>query len=345
MDYMRRELTRAIEGALRGPAYPSMAQRAALGSCMSCGFGESSVSKGMDATTAMGYVVKRYVELSVMGEKLRQVGAAGQQVPCPVLEEYHAAAKEYRDSAQEVFDQLAAKGITVQQVIYRNGKPEMDASDPNKVRTLMIQAPLMPPVFAYTAALSALCPGLIRLSGAAPMFGEGIELGILPLAAAGVALAAACTAATLGTCLLLIGIGAVVVGVVTYGVIKIVEQVTIMFRGYDPKPVELTAAYTSCFDKLRNSGLSAADAAAQCSAAKVNPSAGLGMWAWIGIGATLLGVGTIVGIYLYRRGQRYLPAPAPRREIAPIPAGETADGEVFLGGLYMRPGTRRKTCR
>jgi hypothetical protein len=339
---LRGELTRAIEGAMRGPAYPSMAQRAALGSCMACGLGDAA-PKGMDATTAMGYVVKRYVELSIQGNKLAEILRTGVLVPCAVLEEYQASVKEYRDSAQEVFDQLTAKGISVQQVIYRNGVPEMDPADPNKVHTLVVQAPLVPPVFIPNPR----CPNVVRLSGAAPTLGNGIELGVLPFVAAGAAVAAACTAATLGTCLILIGIGAVIVGVVTYGIIKVVEQVAIMFRGYDPKPIDLTNAYTGCFDKLRNAGLSATDAAAQCTNAKAPPSTGLGTWAWIGIGATLLGLGTIVGIYLYRRGQRYLPVPAPVRALPPIPAAEAAGSDVFLGGLYMRPGTprRRETCR
>ena len=296
----------------------------------------------MDATQAMSRVLAQYVGLSVQGENLRQMMVAGAKIPCDVWTAYANARQDYMVKSQEVFDQLSAKGITVEQVIYSGGKPVVDPSNPTRIRTLQVQAPLRPPAFV---GLNAQCPGLPLMAGG--MHGSmgweplPIGLGFLPVAAAGAAVAA-CTAATLGACLILVGAGAVILGIAGYAGYKIMQQVAVAIREYESSPAKTVAAYTACYAGLVKGGMAPTDAGNRCSNSQASaqkyatdrgaPAAGLGFWGWLGVGAGALIVGTIV--FKFVRGR----VGAATRLIAPLPVG----GGIALDEFYPRPQRRRR---
>jgi hypothetical protein len=315
-----------------------------------CGLGSplfgASTSETMDATVAMNHAMVRYVELSVQGENLRQIMTTGVKIPCNVWTAYATARQDYLTKSQAIFDQLAARGITLEQVIYSGGKPAIDPNDPNHVRTVRVQAPLRPPSFV---GLDAQCPGLPLMAGGM----EGaigwepipVELGFLPIAAAA-GVVAACTAATMGACLVLIGATGVVIGIAGYAGYKIMQQVAITMREYESSPSRIVAAYTSCFQGLTKSGASTTDAANRC--ADVQTSAqqyaanvlkgGWGFWTWVGVGGALLVTGGVLAFYLKSRVSRAL---GPVRALTPAMSGWD-DG---LGCGCVLGGSRRARTR
>jgi len=303
-----------------------------------------------DATEAMSKVLKRYVELSLQGESLRQMMVAGVKIPCEVWAAYASARQDYLTKSQEVFDQLSKRGVTVEQVIYSQGKPAVDPTDPNKVRTLRVNAPLRPPAF-----VGLNCPGVANMQGASFAGDIGwermpISLGFIPIAAAGAAVAA-CTAATLGACLVLVGAGSVILGIAGYAGYKIMKQVAVAIREYESSPSKTVAAYTSCFQSLTKGGLSAADAVKQCQGSQTSAqqyakdrgdqdNKGFGFWAWLGVGAAVVVVGGIVVRVLRSRAAAAAALISP----IPLPVGEATQPRrhsrprgILMGDLYLHP--------
>lgn len=325
------------------------------------GSGEFGAASGtMDATEAMSRSLARYVELSVQGDSLRQMLVAGAQIPCDVWMAYASARQDYLTKSKEVFDQLSRQGITVEQVVYSMGKPVMEANDPNKVKTLRVQAPLRPPSF-----VGINCPGLPVMNGANFAGAIGwepmpVSLGFIPVAAA-TAVAAACTAATLGACLVLIGAGAVILGVAGYAGYQIMKQVAVAVREYESSPSKTVAAYTACFQGLVKGGLAPTEAVKQCQGSQTtaqqyaatrgaqDSKSGFGFWAWLGVGAAVLVVGSLVIRTLRSR------VAAAAALVSPIPVGEigrprlpahrrrriSRSGDpILIGDVYLHPRSR-----
>ena len=323
-------------------------QLADTGCGCSMGAAASDVGTSMDATAAMSQVLARYTALSTQGETLRQMMQTGMKIPCEVWLAYAQARQDYLAKSQAVFDQLAQKDITVEQVVYSQGKPQADPNDPNKVRTVRIQAPLRPPAFV---GINEQCPGVPVMYGASLHGAIGwepmpVSLGALPIAAA-----ATCVAATLGGCLILIGSGTVVLGVAGYLAYKVIKAVVVRAQGYDPSSLGTVTSYTSCFQGLVKSGMTPADAAKQC--ASLQPagqsgmppsSSGLSLWSWLGIGAGVI----ILGSFMLRFIRGRAPAPAPM-QLAPGVGGlgrrprgrySKSSDPILLGDLYYQPRGR-----
>jgi hypothetical protein len=158
-----------------------------------------------------------YRKLSVRGKKLMDIAkATGKPLPSSVLDAYDAASKEYLRFANQVFAVLNKKNITVEQVIYTQGKPAVDAK--GDVRKVKISAPLRPPVFIRT---------------------RGAEVGLGPIAIAGLIISGL---------LLSLGTGAYLTSVA-------VEKVTVAIKGPDIKPIEQVDAFGKFFDKMAAAGV------------------------------------------------------------------------------------------
>jgi hypothetical protein len=316
-----------------------------------CALGSTTTGTTMDLCQATNRILVRYVELTVQGEYLRQMMAAwiagGSQaskaIPCTIWEAYATARQDYLTKSQEVLDQLAAKGLTIEQVIYSQGKPAVDPTDPSRVRTVRLTAPLRPPGF-----LSLPCPGIAPMYGANLNGGwepTSVEFGVVPVAAA-VAVASVCTAATLGGCLVIIGAAGLIVGIVSYAGYKIMQQVAVVMREYQSSPAKTVAAYTACFAGLVKGGMPATDAATRCQGAQTaaqqyakdrgaESAGGLGFWGWIGIGAGVIIFGGIALRFIRARAGRML---APARMLAPV-----APAPAMVAGLNgARRGKRRR---
>jgi hypothetical protein len=310
--------------------------------------GELGAAGTIDATVAMSKVVTQYVALSTQGETLRQMLTAGVKIPCEVWSAYANARQDYLSKSQRLFDQLSAKGVTVEQVIYSQGKPQMDPQDPTRVRTLQVAAPLRPPAFV---GINQQCPGVAVMAGA--YFAGSMGWEPVPVLN-GVASStfAALNAATFTSAAFLVAAG-IPLGLAGYGAYKTLKQVAAVWEDYDASPSRILAAYTGCFQAAVKSGMSAVDAANRCAAvqtsaqdaavarARANASAsnGLGFWGWLGVGAGVVILGSVVLKLLRSR------AVAAARLLSPIggcpTTPEALDG-IALGELYFRPKRRRR---
>lgn len=310
------------------------------------GGGPSFGAAPIDATQAMAKIVTQYVTLSTQADQLRQVLAAGGKVPCDVWMAYALARQDYLTKSQGVFDQLASKGITIEQVVYSGGKPRLDPSDPSKVVTVQVQAPLRPPAFL---GLSNQCPTLPNMSGA------DVFAGTYQPVALGGSISNSVLSGLIGgyaAAMIMVASGGALLGVAGYAGYKTYKQVAVILDDYDSSPSRILSAYTSCVASNVKNGLAPTDAANRCSsvqqsaqqygidkakadAAKAN---GLGFWGWLGVGTGVVIVGYFV--YTYVRSK----AGAAARLVSPVPISGL-DG-VALGELYFRPhGGRRRGRR
>jgi hypothetical protein len=317
--------------------------------------GELGAAGTIDATLAMSKVVTQYVTLSTQGETLRQMLTAGVKIPCDVWSAYASARQDYLTKSQYLFDQLSAKGVTVEQVIYSGGVPQLDPSDLSKVRTLRVGAPLRPPAFV---GINQQCPTVPAMSGA--YFAGTIGWEPVPMSLGSVASATftALGTATLMGAVFLVSAGTPL-GLAGYGSYKTIKQIAAVWEDYDASPARILVAYTSCFSAAVKGGLSATDAANRCAAvqtsanaarvavAQANASASdsLGFWGWLGVGAGVVILGSIVLKYMRNR------VGAAARLISPVgglggcpSAPEALDG-VALGELYFKPKRRRRGRR
>jgi hypothetical protein len=288
-----------------------------------------------DATQAMSKITTQYVSLSTQAEQLRQVLAAGGKVPCEVWAAYAQARQDYLTKAQPVFDQLAQKGITVEQVIYSAGKPRVDPNDASKVLTVQVQAPLRPPAF-----MGLPCPGLPNMAGAVGWQPVALGGSIANSTVAGLAGAVAGT-------LILVASGGTLMGVAAYGGYKTYKQVAVVLDEFDASPTRILAAYTSCVASGAKAGLAPTDAANRCSSVQQTAqqysteqaklrneaNAGLGFWGWLGV---IVGVAVVGTVAFKMIGSR---AGAAVRLVSPVGGLEDVPGleGVALGELYFRP--------
>jgi hypothetical protein len=303
----------------------------------------------IDASAALSKVVAQYVALSTQGETLRQLMAAGVKVPCDVWLAYANARQDYMTKSQYLFDQLAAKNVTVEQVIYSGGKPKLDPNDASRVATLQVQAPLRPPAFV---GVNERCPDVPVMSGVNLQGAIGWEP--TPLGGSSIpssTLVALGTAA--GTGVLMLMSAGMPLGLAAYGSYKTIKQIAAFWQDYDASPSRVLAAYTGCFQAEVKAGASTADAAKHCSLiqasatqarvavaqAQGKPSSGMGFWGWLGIGAGAFILLT-VGVKLLRGSIR---------AAIPIPGVGESFGRsrrsrrgapILLGDLYLHPGGR-----
>jgi hypothetical protein len=251
-------------------------------------------------------ILPRYAELSRQGEQLRQILVAKGKVPCTVWAAYNQACLDYLQKSQKVFDQLAQKGIVVDQVVYSAGQPVLDPSSPGSVKTLRVAAPLRPPAFGFVASE---CPGIATFQGVelervgwvpVPII-SAVDLGSIP--------GATLTAIGTGMIFVLSG-GGVPLGAAAYGAYKSMKAISIWIEDYFDPPVRILQAFTECFVKLQQGGLSPAQASAQCSASQASAqqyakdkaaAESWGFWSWVGVGTAVLVVGGALALYLRRR--------------------------------------------
>jgi hypothetical protein len=260
-------------------------------------------SRTQDATKTMQEILQRYAALSQQGEKLRQVLVAKGTVPCAVWGAYNEACLDYLKKSQAVFDQLTQKGIAVDQIVYSAGQPVADPNVSGAYKTLRVNAPLRPPAFGFTAAS---CPGIptfqgIDLEGTAGWSPIPLELGSLP--------ATMFTAIGTGMIMVLTA-GAAPIGAAAYGSYKTYQTVSVWIEDYFDPPVRILQAFTDCFVKSVQNGLSAERASAQCSAAQTSAQQyakdkaaadSWGFWSWVGVGTAVLVVGGALALYLRGR--------------------------------------------
>jgi hypothetical protein len=313
-----------------------------------CSFGASAQS--VDATAAMSRIVSQYVALSVQGENLRQIMATGVQIPCDVWVAYATARKDYLTKSQAVFDQLSAKGITVEQVVYSQGKPRIDPTDPNKVVTLQVQAPLRPPAFVGITQQCPSAPVMSGFSGALGWERTPIQLGSIP--------ATALTAiGTATTAMLSLFISGTLVGLAGQSAYQTFKSVAVILQDYNSSPSRILAAYTACFQATVKAGVPAMTANKQCfgvqtsaqqarvteaqakAAAAAEAASGLGFWGWLGVGAAVVIAGSILFGALRKR-LAPMTALLPVGDAMPsLPAGSYSkpSDPILLGDLYYHP--------
>ena len=341
-------------------AFADPVNRLAEASC-GCALGLAPGETTVDASYAMSRVVSQYTALSVQGETLRQMLAAGMKIPCDVWMAYASARQDYVTKSQPIFDQLAAKGVTVEQVVYSGGKPRPDPADPSKIMTLQVQAPLRPPAFAD---VDQQCPGVPAMSGANLRGAVGWEPMPVQLASVPSSVLTALGTATGTGVVMLISFG-IPVGLAGYGAYKTIKQIAVVLQDYDASPSRILTAYTACFQAAVKAGVSPANAAKQCSAvqtsaeqarvaaAKAAADGGFGFWAWLGVGAGVFILGSI--LIRFVRNRAALAAQVVRTAI-PV-AGTGALGRstgrprkqwssdpgvpILLGDLYYQPRGHR----
>jgi len=217
---------------------------------------------------ALKHVQARYFALSAYFTKLReQAQKTGKPVPANVITDYNSAVKDHMRFANEVWKELNASGILVDQIVAKDGKAVKDPKDPNAIKTLRIHGPLFPPSFSSVS-------GMVRQPVTVGVF-------VIPVAAyvVGGLLLTAATGVT-----------------VAYALKKIVD-----FKwGPDYSADKRVENYLKTFEALKAAGLSPAEAAKQAGKQtdKPPPPAGEFSWFIIGIGLTVVGG---AGYYFYTK--------------------------------------------
>ncbi len=193
---------------------------------------------------------------------------------------YRVALQNYMHYGGHVIDALKKKGLTVEQIVVRNGVPVVDPAKPDRFKTLVIATPLIP---------SPVLPGALQ-----PISG----IGAVPIA--------------------IVAIGGLVVRVVSsaafkklaawivggYITLKALEQINITIHGHplEPKPVELLAKQIDLYDKLVAAGAKP-DLAWKQAAASGEPPAKREPWTRLALGALAIGAGTFAAVKIFGGGK------------------------------------------
>jgi hypothetical protein len=233
-----------------------------------------------NASAAMDQLQQRYQQLSVWGAKLASLGTT---VPCDVRTAYYLALKDYFTNGVDLFQQLTNQGATVQQVIYKNGQPVHDQFGDGV--TVTVTTPLMPPFLP----IDTRCPSLAQQGLAGAL---GRTLGHLGQAV-GLWLAISRVATALWPLVVIIG-GAVATKVV-------LDQLTVLVRGYNTSPDQQVSAFLGCVDRAVAAGISAPDAAKQCGGVAGSTPTGLSALQWVGLVSIILAAGGGAAYYLFRK--------------------------------------------
>lgn len=287
-----------------------------VGDC-GCALG-SSREHAIDAALAVQRILAQYAALAKQAEALRQAVEQKVQVPCAVWSTYANARQDYLVKSQEVFKQLAAQNVTLEQVVYTDKGPKPDPDDPARVTTLRLTAPVPLPTFVNDQC----APG--HLSGDLGWERTPISLGSIPRAAL----------RSFGTAkaLCLIG-GDFLLGVATLVKHKTLKGVAVFLREYNRDLLAALTSYTTCLQAGLRAGTKLKDLEKQCSVPNAAPlaeaPANRSVWAILGAAV----VAFAAGWWLY---QRWL-APKVETKDAPVPAPARKHDDVFLGDLYWRP--------
>jgi hypothetical protein len=300
-----------------------------------CGLGAATPGYTIDASEAMMLILRQYAALSAQGERLRQILLARGTVPCQIWDAYNQACLDYLAKSTSVFDQLTAKDVVVDQVIYSAGKPVPDPNNASQYRTLRVAAPLRPPGFGFTATD---CPGIATFQGADAVAGwvpVPIEMGAVS--------SSVLSALGSGVVFLLSSTMGIALGFAGYEGFKTFKQIAIWIEDYYAQPARMVAAYTNCFERSVKSGLTPERASATCSSVQASAQAstlaqlkaklaadGWGFWTWVTIGGGVLVAGGLLAFYLRSRL---------------IGAFAGTDLEIVTNHPPVRPRRRRKTRR
>lgn len=239
----------------------------------------------LNAATAAQFLQKRYADLQVLAQKLVDTGNATKQpLPCSVISDYNKAVKEYLEVGNQIFAQLNAHKIVIEQVVYRDGKPALDPNDETKMLTKAVVAPLRPAIFVPGPG----CPDATRLDGAST------PLGIAPAIVAAIPTALA-AGRVIGIWLFRLGMA--------YLTVEALTKIVIIVRGYAADhvdPVVLAKAYTDCIEKAVAAGVPPLQAAAACGK-QVERNSGLGILGYVGLATLLVGAGVGLAVYFSKR--------------------------------------------
>jgi len=249
-------------------------------------------STTIDVVTAVQFLQKRYADLQILAAKLvESVNTTKRPLPCKVISNYNQAVKEYLNTGKQVFDQLAAKGIVVDQIVYRDGKPAQAPDDASKILVQTLVSPLRPAIFVPGPE----CPAAVRFAGQ-----NEAPLGIAPLVV-GVIEASLAAGRAIGPWLMRTGGAAVLLYFTGEAVKATVGPLTIVrdtVVGHDP--AALPTAYTKCIEVAIAAGVSPEKAGNDCNAKTAGNA--LGIFGWIGLGVVTLGAGAGLYWWFKRRG-------------------------------------------
>lgn len=294
-----------------------------------CALGASQAS--VDASLALNQVLNRYAVLAAQGAALQKIAAGKIQIPCEIWTAYANARQDYLTKAQDVFDQLTAKGVTVEQVLYAGSKPKLDPQDRSRAATARLLAPLRPPSFT---GLGQQCPGWVDMNGAYHFAGLGWERTPIQLASVPVS-AFTAISGSVDSALVLIAQNALL-GVATPSAYQTLKKVAVLPRDFDKDALRPVIAYTTCFlDTLTATGErdKAIKRCTPATAVQAQARRPIEMWRLLGIGALLLVAG---GLFLRTLRRAQLAGVEPTDVYS-----RPGDG-LFLGDLYWRPRARRR---
>ena len=215
---------------------------------------------------AVKWMAERYAILSQQAATMVALSkASGRSISPNLLADYDRSWKDYRRFSGDVFAELAKHKFHVEQILRRAGRPVTDPKNPTGYKTIVVDAPLMPPTFSATAS-------------------AGDDVGIDPV--------------TLGV--LIFGTFLVVgtAGIVGYQMLK---QYRFLRQGPDFEAGESIRNDMQCAENWIKKGLSPVQAAEHCKII-VTPSPGTSQShprsedsKDIGLGGALLGFGAIAG--------------------------------------------------
>lgn len=283
-----------------------------------CGCDLGAGVDSVDASTAVGRMLAQYVAVTAQGVALQKIAALKIQVPCAIWTAYARARQDYLTKSQEILDQLKAKGITLEKVLYTAQGPKTDPGSPSLAETAQLLAPLAPPTFS---GLDQQCPGIPNLTGALTGLGwerVPIQLSSVPLTAL-----KPLGGTQLTNVLVLFSDTKTLIGVAAPAGYQAAKKVPLFPRPFSADLHSVTT-YTSCFQAQGAN----AEANKRCAPDRAQRSTNT--WKFVGLGALLLIVG---GLFL-RAVRRPTLAGVASDEVRSRP-GEP----ILLGDLYWYPRT------
>ncbi len=286
-----------------------------------CGCALGASANTIDATLAVSRSLAQYAALVAQGTALQKITARKIEVPCAVWTAYANARQDYLIKTQEIFDQLAAKGITIERVLCSSsGVPKLDPGNPARVATARLLAPLRPPAFT---GLTKQCPGVVDMAGA-QIAGLGWER--VPIQLASVPLSAIKGMGVSPNVLTLVGETSVV-GFASPTQHQSVESAGILPRAFALAGLQTVSAFTTCF---QNRGATP-DAGRRC-AVPGGTTRSLELLGLLGIGIIAVFMGGVI-------------ARAFQRAALAGPEHSNPGDPIFLGDLYWQPRGRARRRR
>lgn len=292
-----------------------------------CGCSLGASQDAIDASLAINRVLAQYTLLMIRGTALQKIAARKVQIPCEVWNAYANARQDYLTKAQELFDQLTAKGITVEQVLYSGASPKLDPRNPARAATARLLTPLRPPAFV---GLGQQCPGVADMSGASTLGNLGWER--TPIQLASVPLSSLRPLGQVSRALILISDTSTVIGLAAPTGYQTLKKVAVAPRPFVADALQAVTAYTTCFE-AQGSNPDAAQRCTPASAARSRRS--LEIWGLLGISAIVLFMGGVI----VRSFRQALMAGADE-DVRSRPGDP-----IFLGDLYWQPRGRKRLGR